>query len=711
MYEDYYGLNGKPFNLTPDPRFLFLSEKHREAFAHLVYGIKNRSGFVMISGEVGTGKTTLCRSLLNQLDDETDLAFIFNPMLSPVELLSKVIDEFGIESNATQPKELIDDLNVYLLKQATEGRNCVLVIDEAQDLSADLLEQVRLLSNLETETQKLMQIVLIGQPELAEKLQLPELRQLNQRITARYHLEALDHEETLQYVAYRLRIAGGRRQVRFTRKAIRTVFRQSKGIPRVINSLCDRSLLIGYTLDSHTITPTIVRRAGREIRGRKIPKRRGSTSQVFKRNAYLVGGLTLAAIVVLFVTSGSTSLLEQGSDALRRAWTTTTERVAPPPDAQLARATSEDLPDTSSNEEEIPNPVLSVIDEPQIEETITEEARRTIVVGDAWWTEQDAQALLRGGMDTIFGLWDHAAPLELPDNPDASAFATLIEQAGLASLHYAPTLENILAVNLPFFTPVAIKSGRLWLSVVSTEEEGIGVAVGPDEVVVISAEAFAARYANEVVVPWRDPAPDSGPILSWSTGPKVRLLREELVSLGFLEGEQSDDYDAHTIEAVRRIQNATGLPGDGIAGEQTRMILTSWGNTYATPTLNVQEMDFARAVSLEENDIIADPSPEEVNNEGEMRDVIEADAQVNEAPEFSPVDEVAEETENAAVTTPEKQPLQSPDVTVNPQNISQALPDWKTLVHQSKGGEWPLTRRVDVELVLPELEVSAEPVE
>lgn len=195
MYEAFYGLTEKPFNLTPDPRFLFLSDKHKEAFAHLLYGIKNRTGFIMVSGEVGTGKTTICRSLLNQLDPDIEVAFIFNPFLSPEELLRKINEDFGILSQARTVKELIDELNEYLMDRNAQGKNCVLVIDEAQDLSPTVLEQIRLLSNLETETQKLLQIVLIGQPELAENLQLPELRQLNQRITARYHLRSLDQKK------------------------------------------------------------------------------------------------------------------------------------------------------------------------------------------------------------------------------------------------------------------------------------------------------------------------------------------------------------------------------------------------------------------------------------------------------------------------------------------------------------------------------------
>jgi len=251
MYEAFYGLREKPFNLTPDPKYLYLSDKHKEAFAHLLFGIKNRSGFVMVTGEIGTGKTTICRNLLNQLDKETDLAFVFNPSLNPIELLKKVCAEFRIETEARNILDLTEALNAYLLEAAAKGRSCVLVIDEAQNLTPAVLEQIRLLSNLETETEKLLQIILIGQPELLEKLAMSELRQLNQRITARYHLKPLSQQETLQYIAYRLHVAGGRKKVYFAPSAIRAVYKASGGTPRVINAICDRALLIGYTKSAH----------------------------------------------------------------------------------------------------------------------------------------------------------------------------------------------------------------------------------------------------------------------------------------------------------------------------------------------------------------------------------------------------------------------------------------------------------------------------
>lgn len=311
MYETFYGLREKPFNLTPDPRFLYLSEMHKEAFAHLIFGIRNRVGFIMVTGEIGTGKTTICRSLLGQLDQDVELAFIFNPCLSPEELLRKINEDFGIRSRAISVKGLIDELNTYLLDRHSKSKNCVLVIDEAQNLTPPVLEQIRLLSNLETERQKLLQIVLIGQPELAEQLELPELRQLNQRITARYHLKPLGEKETMQYIAYRLRIAGGMRKVHFSRSAITNVFRYSKGTPRVINAICDRALLIGYAKETRDISRGIVKQAAREIRGERVRARKKWVFlSRYVPTPRLAGAAVLIVLVGLFIVFPLTDRLD-----------------------------------------------------------------------------------------------------------------------------------------------------------------------------------------------------------------------------------------------------------------------------------------------------------------------------------------------------------------------------------------------------------------
>lgn len=304
MYEKYFGLDQKPFNMTPDPEFLFFTERHREAFAHLMYGIRERRGFICITGEVGAGKTTLCRALLEEFDENTRLALVLNPMLSDAELLETINDEFFIKSPGKTKKELLDALNEYLIEQHSAGRNVVLLIDEAQNLSAETLEQVRIISNLETVKDKLIQIVLIGQPELRDKLSRPDLRQLNQRITVRYHLTPMTEEEASAYIHHRLSVAGSAGRIRFSPEAVREIYKYSGGIPRNINVICDRALLTAFVNESFDITRETVLKARAEVTG--IPNGRSGgriDNRASLKRGLLYGGLVLTALAFFAVLS------------------------------------------------------------------------------------------------------------------------------------------------------------------------------------------------------------------------------------------------------------------------------------------------------------------------------------------------------------------------------------------------------------------------
>jgi general secretion pathway protein A len=267
VYLEFYRLKEPPFNITPNPRFLFYSGKHREAFNHLLYGIRERKGFVQLTGEVGCGKTTLCRALLEQLPKTFSTALILNPVLDPDGLMKAVAMEFGINVKGLDRLETIAEINVFLLNQMAEGKEAVLIIDEAQDLTNDLLEQVRLLSNLETDERKLLQIVLMGQPELRDRLNDPALRQLRQRITVRYHLEPLTRQELAEYLRHRIHVSGGNGAPSFTGLALWRIHRYSKGIPRLINALADKCLLAGFVAQSNAIDFRTVGRAMRELEG------------------------------------------------------------------------------------------------------------------------------------------------------------------------------------------------------------------------------------------------------------------------------------------------------------------------------------------------------------------------------------------------------------------------------------------------------------
>jgi general secretion pathway protein A len=274
MYIGHFGLTEPPFSITPDPRYLYMSEAHREALAHLLYGIGEGGGFVQLTGEVGTGKTTLCRCLLEQLPARVDVAFIINPKLTDVELLATICDELRIPypAGTTSRKVYVDALHQYLLDAHGRGRRTVLILDEAQDLAPDVLEQIRLLTNLETTTEKLLQIILIGQPELIRILERDDLRQLAQRVTARYHLRPFAEPDTRAYIAHRLEVAGAKEKI-VSDAATRAVHRASRGIPRLINSICDRALLGAFSEDQRRVTAPMVRRAAGEVLGAAVPRR------------------------------------------------------------------------------------------------------------------------------------------------------------------------------------------------------------------------------------------------------------------------------------------------------------------------------------------------------------------------------------------------------------------------------------------------------
>ncbi len=270
MYLEFLGLQEKPFSITADPSFLYLSKKHREALSHMIYGIRERKGFVEITGEVGTGKTTLCKALLRHLDPATKTALLLQPHLSELQLLQAIVQDFGLNPMQRNRLGLFNQLNRFLLEQATQGNNIVLVIDEAQNLSLRILEQIRMLSNLETDKDKLIQIILVGQPQLREKLASPALEQLRQRIGVRYHITPLDLDEVRTYIEHRLRIAGSDGTLEWTPDGIEEVHLCSKGIPRLINLVCDRSLLACYVFRIKRVDREIVRRSYQELAGQVL---------------------------------------------------------------------------------------------------------------------------------------------------------------------------------------------------------------------------------------------------------------------------------------------------------------------------------------------------------------------------------------------------------------------------------------------------------
>src|SRR5258706_3731451 len=311
MYMKFFGLKQEPFSIAPDPRYLFMSERHREALAHLLYGVNSGGGFVLLSGEIGAGKTTVCRCFLEQIPRRCNVAYVFNPKLTVSELLMSICHEFGIPYEHEGPgvptvKDYVDALTQFLLKTHAVGQNNVLIIDEAQNLSADVLEQLRLLTNLETNERKLLQIVLIGQPELRDMLARPELEQLAQRVIARFHLGALSEDETLQYIRHRLAVAGLGRTIPFERKALQRIHKLSRGVPRRINLLCDRALLGAYASGRPKVEVDIVDKAATEVFGpRELHAPHGAQWRIVATaGAGLVAGAALVSRGSLAIDAG-----------------------------------------------------------------------------------------------------------------------------------------------------------------------------------------------------------------------------------------------------------------------------------------------------------------------------------------------------------------------------------------------------------------------
>lgn len=649
MYEAFYGLETKPFNLTPDPRFLFLSEKHKEAFAHLLFGIKNRTGFVVITGEVGTGKTTICRTLLGQLDENTEAALVFNPVLSPEELLRKINEEFGIDTQAASIKGLIDELNEYVLARNAEGKNCVIVIDEAQRLTPDVLEQIRLLSNLETDTEKILQIILVGQPELKDLLALEELRQLDQRITARYHLNPLDATETMQYIAFRLRTAGAGGNVRFTRPAVRAVYKHSGGVPRVINAICDRALLIGYTREVQELGKDIVNRAAREVRGdrparrkRRGPSGEGSALGRLVRAPFKGSLPTVVAATIVILVGGKYVVDRLAPSPVHAPAPNLVTLPAPPLDQPVGNAAEAVVPDP------IDTSLRPVVDSVDVKEEDPREVLNNVLA------ELDPVRARNAGAVEILRRWSVPLAGGYPGAETIEAFAAFAVQNGLSHEAFLPTLDQLIAVDLPALVLVGTAQHTLWVALVGVQADGVLISTDLGETALVSRDELSKRFFNQAVVLWRDPTPTAKNIRQDDKGGNVRELQERLREAGLWSGDATGVYDAATVDAVTRLQVRAGLKTDGITGQQTRMVLCSLTSAIETPSLRKPD---------------ARPAPPEIGTPA-VRDRVAAKNVVEEPAEPAPAPTAVE-----AESPPPPSAEQPPPADTPPEEADSPAPD------------------------------------
>ena len=532
MYLRFFGLNEKPFAITPDPRYLYLSERHAEALAHLLYGINESGGFIQLTGEVGTGKTTVVRTLLSRVPHHADVAVILNPRVTPVEFLLTICEELALdiaEADRDSVKQMVDALNRRLMAAHAAGRRIIVIVDEAQNLSAEVLEQVRLLTNLETPTQKLLQIILIGQPELRELLDRTDLRQLAQRITGRYHLEPLSREETRGYVRHRLRVAGAPEEI-FTPSALTEVHRLAAGIPRVINVTCDRALLGGYTRETRKVTAALVRVAAGEVYGRRfLPLWVG----------WLAGVLGLACIAgIAFWAwhSGQRQLLplqDAGNKPAHIAGQPAALKSPPPAalSAQMAAA-----PRTTSL-----NAVL-----------VDNSANTT-----------DAAAFRR-----LLSLWGTA----MADDRDPCGQAA---KAGLSCLDQRGSWAQVRALNRPAILTLTDDRGQRHRVVLSALDDRFATLNLGEHNERVPLDDISRDWFGEFTVVWKPKTVRTRLLSVGMKGDEVRWLRRSLNALqgAASDPEYADVYDEQLAIAVQNFQREHRLTVDGIAGVQTQVVL------------------------------------------------------------------------------------------------------------------------------------------
>ena len=532
MYAAYFGLTERPFSLAPDPRYLYLSDAHREALAHLLYGIGEGGSFVQLTGEVGTGKTTVCRALLEQLPPDVDVAMIFNPRLTSVELLAAVCDELRVPYpvGTTSLKVLVDALSQALLNAHARGRRTVLIIDEAQNLRARVLEEVRLLTNLETTTQKLLQVILIGQPELADLLSRRNLRQLSQRVTARYHLRPFSEAESQRYVQHRMEVAGQRQPI-FTKQAMRAAHRLSRGIPRLLNTICDRALLGADATGQTRVKESVVRRAAKEVLGPRRPRRWVTAT------AAAVLLVVVASTIALVATGGLRSL---GAWAFSRA-----DKAGPPAEAPAAAPLVD--------ERRAPEPTLSaILDDPAL-------------------TADRASAFVN-----LYALWGLDA-----SSVSADRGCELGRAAGLRCLARTGTWTVLRRLNLPAILELTTPDGRKHHVVLaSLDGARATVEIGPRRVTLPSSEV-ERFWDGPFLMIWRSPVTGPMPLQPGSLSRDVVWLRQRL---GALDGQPvtakaSQTYDDDLRQRVAAFQQGESLVPDGIAGEETlvRLVATAPG--------------------------------------------------------------------------------------------------------------------------------------
>ena len=583
VYQDFFGFSEKPFDLTPDPKYLYLSPKHKEVLAHLVYGLQENNGFLKIVGEVGTGKTMICRSFLRELRADFNIAYIFNPCINELELLQTINTELGIPGKSKSKKKLVDVLNVFLLEERSKGHRVVVIIDEAQDLQPNVLEQLRLLSNLETDTEKLIQIVLIGQPELDKVLAKDGLRQLRQRITIKWELLPLNLEETRGYIQHRLNIALGKGKVRFSRPAVEMVFRYSRGIPRMINVVSDRTLLIAFTQSTKKITPKIVKSAVSDI-GELVPLESWADKfwKVVLPSA-LAGGVAYFALN-FFALPDFKKNTPGGKDISRLIQENPMDLTTPGqlvPRVPTATVISHALVSTPSV---LPNTKIAKSPAPQ--RRIPSNGPLNIFDPEKLVTYLSSLTLVESKLEAVKWILEawRVDPEEMQGLSETD-LEIIKEDYRLSSFEVNGTLERLKNLNYPAFLEIALPNaqGTKYLALVSVQGD-TGVFGSVDKIE-MPLSIIDSLWTRKAIILWKDfeNLPES--LSVGYKGKEAIWLQKNLRLLGYFQGREALLYGPKTLRAVKRLQRNNSIKDDGIFNTDSKLLLYNLLQIYSTPKL------------------------------------------------------------------------------------------------------------------------------
>ncbi len=576
VYLNFYGFTEKPFDLTPDPKYLYLSAKHKEVLAHLVFGLQENNGFLKIIGEVGTGKTTIIRSFLRELREGFNFAYVFHPCVTSLELLQSINEELGLPSSSDSKKELISHLRKYLVKERSLGHRVVVIIDEAQNLDPGVLEELRLLSNLETETEKLIQIVLIGQPELETLLARNELRQLKQRITIQWELLPLNLEETRGYIQHRLNVAGGKGRVRFDRSAVDLLFRYTQGIPRMINVMADRALLLAYTQNSKHITTKIIRSAAHDIGGLE-------THPNLKTVAWkvILPGILLAGMLYL----GFDRWVDFGLP----------EKDSPVVDFQ--RLIQNDPIDLSAPGKLVPQPMKPEASTPPPTRAVTAEApapnpglvseNGVLKIANAGQLVNYLSTLSLTESKAEAARWALDRWGVLPENMRrfrAESLDSIELDYGLSIYELNASFKKLQTFNQPVLLELTLPAAKGTKYVALLSLEGDRAILGSADKLSVSFSIVEPLWSHRAHIIWRDfeslPPMDKG-----FEGREAVWLQKNLRLLGFFQGREAPVYGPKTVRAVQSFQRHYGIADHGRFDTETRILMYNLLSIYETPRL------------------------------------------------------------------------------------------------------------------------------